>query len=55
MISNINLKIYCNQLVDKDWKTGLNNSPKCNTYIMFKSLPKHETYLPQVKNRSKGP
>ena len=27
------------------------NSHKCNTYIMFKSLPKHETYLCQVKNR----
>ena len=42
--------IYCNQLFD-DWKTGLNNSPKYNTYIMFKSLPKHESYLSQVKNR----
>ena len=51
MISNSKLKIYCNQLFDKDWKTGLNNSPKCNTYIMFKSLPKHESYPSQVKNR----
>ena len=51
MISNSKLKIYCNQLFGKDWKTGLNNSPRCNTYIMFKSLPKQETYLSQVKNR----
>ena len=34
MISTSKLKIYCNQLFDKDWKTGLNNSPKCNTYIL---------------------
>ena len=51
MISNSKLKIYCNQLFGKDWKTGLNNSPKCNTYIMFKSQPKYESYLSQVKNR----
>ena len=51
MISNSKLKIYCNQLFDKDWKTGLNNPSKCNAYIMFKSLPKHESYLSQVKNR----
>ena len=44
-ISNSKLKRYCNQLFDKEWKIGLNNSPKCNTYIMFKSTPKHETYL----------
>ena len=32
-------------------ETGLYNSPKCDTYMMFKSIPKHETYLTQVKNR----
>ena len=50
-ISNSKLKRYCNQLFDKEWKTGLDNSPKCDTYIMFKSIPKHETYLSQVKNK----
>ena len=54
MISTSKLKIYCNQLFDKDWKTGLNNSLKCNTYIMFKPIPKPGTYQSQVMNRKHG-
>ena len=42
MISYSKLKSCCTQLFDNDWKTGLNNSPKYNTNIMFKSIPKHE-------------
>ena len=52
MISNSKLKIYCNQLFDKNWKTELNNSPECNTYIMFKSQQKHKSYLLRLRTEN---